>query len=223
MNEAHFFLFFLYNLDLHNLNKEGMICMANPFSEIRWSQIPNIIPCYTPEVQEKAVSDSHLKSSQENTRGYQPAPFTCPKCQDGFDTEAWLKRHMNEKHPELDSKNPRKCPLCEKTLCNEQRLKTHIKTIHLTCKCCKLVCESQEDLAKHVDEQHSKPCICPVCDKILTTQQRLQSHIKTHMTCTICKESLITHKKSHTTCSHCNQDLKTLAQLKKHMNEKHKK
>ena len=219
-NESHFFLFFLYNLDLHNLYKEGRVCMVNPKSEFRKSQIPaNVSLCYNP-----------IPPSQtESLTNHQPqgssiaAPFSCPLCQNGFETEAWLKRHLNEKHPETDPTNPRKCPMCEKTLCNDQRLKSHIRT-HLTCKCCKLEFRLQEELVLHIEEEHSKPCVCPTCDKVLTTEQRLKSHIQTHLTCTICKKifereiEMITHKREHTTCNHCNVDQKTLAKLKKHGN-----
>ena len=208
MNESHFFLFFLYNLDLHNLHKDGMACMINPKSEFRKSKLPVVAsPCYTSEpLEEESHSDQ---------------PFSCPLCPNGFETEAWLKRHLTDKHPETDPKNPRKCPMCEKTLCNDQRLKSHIRT-HLTCKCCKQEFRSQEDLALHIEAEHSKPCVCPTCDKVLTTEQRLKNHILTHLTCTICKKvfeseiDMMTHKREHTTCNHCKVDLRTLARFKAH-------
>lgn len=220
MNESHFFLFFLYNLDLHNLSKEGMICLANPVSEFRKTQLPTNTICFSTEGDETPSSSigNPTKTATSGTNN----PFRCPKCKHEFETEAWLKRHLNEKHPETDPKNPRKCPMCEKTLCNEQRLKTHIKTIHLTCKTCKFEFESQEEMMQHIANEHNKPCVCPTCDKVLTTQQRLISHMQTHLTCTVCKvvfESeveMMMHKKQHTTCPRCSKDLRSLVKLKSH-------
>ena len=40
MNEAHFFLFFLYIFDLHNPNIEGKLgSVANPLSNLRYEHI----------------------------------------------------------------------------------------------------------------------------------------------------------------------------------------
>ena len=145
------------------LHIEGMACMTNPKSEFRKSQIPTVpSPSYSSAALEESISNLDQPESE--------TPFSCPLCKDGFETEPWLKRHMNQKHPETDPKNPRQCPMCEKTLCNEQRLKCHIKTMHLTCKCCKLECVSQDELVLHIQVEHSKPCVCPTCDKVLTTE-----------------------------------------------------
>ena len=40
MNEPRYFMFWMYNLDLHNLDVEGLdSCIPDPRSEYRWSQI----------------------------------------------------------------------------------------------------------------------------------------------------------------------------------------
>ena len=207
-------------LDLHNLNKEGMICLSNPMSEVRKSQLPSSSICFG---QGKEPSSSSTSEGSSDATSTTSNPFKCPKCMQEFETESWLKRHLNEKHPETDPKNPRQCPICEKTLCNEQRLKTHIMTIHLTCKSCKTEFGSQEELMQHVDKEHTKPCVCPTCDKVLTTQARLISHMATHLTCTVCKKvfesehAMIVHKKEHTTCAKCGKDLRSVLKLKSHM------
>ena len=36
MNESKYFLFWLYNLDLHNLDIEDLVCASDPRTEYRW-------------------------------------------------------------------------------------------------------------------------------------------------------------------------------------------
>ena len=39
MNEARFFLFFLYLYEIHNLECEGMTILADPREEFRWQSL----------------------------------------------------------------------------------------------------------------------------------------------------------------------------------------
>ena len=172
MNEAHFFIYFFYNLDLHNLKREGLACMVNPDSEFRKNEIQ--------ETKLENIDFDLLKKANETDLSdvtYQleclsvDMPFNCPKCSSGFKTEPSLSKHINLKHPELNPENPKACPSCDRILSSEQRLKTHMKT-HRVCKICKMEFKSELEM--------------------------------------------MTHKKGHTTCKQCKKDFLTESKLKRH-------
>ena len=165
MNESHFFLYFLYNMDLHNLRKEGMACTVNLKSSFRKS-----------EVRASKMSDLDFKALKENfspKHDSQPItmPFTCARCENGYKTEQSLKTHLRLKHPELNPQNPRACPTCDKILSTEQRLKTHMK-IHLVCKICKDEFPSELEMLSHKKGHTS----CPKCQKDFLTESGLKRH-----------------------------------------------
>ena len=162
MNEAHFFLYFFFNLDLHNLKKEGQAYMVNPKNDVRNETVKkSMLKDVDFESLKKTVTEQTVAAS----------PFNCPGCKCGFETESALKKHIDAKHAEMNPENPRACTICDKILSSEQRLRTHMKT-HLQCKLCKA-----EFKLEH---------------------------------------QMLLHKKTHTTCKVCGNDFKTESKLKRH-------
>ena len=96
-----------------------------------------------------------------------------------------------------------------------------------SCPGCKCGFETEASLKKHIDAKHPEmnpenPRACTICDKILSTEQRLRTHMKTHLQCKVCKaefkqeHEMILHKKDHTSCKGCGHDFKTLSKLTRH-------
>ena len=62
MNEPHFFLFFMYIFDLHNLGIESKIrSMANPQSDFRWSMLTFQVTDY-PSIREEGKERNSIES-----------------------------------------------------------------------------------------------------------------------------------------------------------------
>ena len=165
MNEPHFFIYFFFNIDLHNLKKEGQAYMVNPKNEVR-----------NQAVKKSKLRDVDFESLKKTATEADPeaeavSPFNCPGCKCGFESESSLKKHIDSKHAEMNPENPRACTICDKILSTEQRLRTHMKT-HLQCKFCKA----------EFKQEHQ----------------------------------MILHKKEHTTCKGCGNDFKTLSKLTRH-------
>ena len=91
-NEARFFLFFLYQFDLHNLAIEGLESkMADPREEFRWENIQIVDPDLNFHEDVDELS-SEIQNLQLNPT------FTCEKCGAGYTKEGYLKRHIESKH-----------------------------------------------------------------------------------------------------------------------------
>ena len=135
--------------------------MANPDSDFRKA-----------EVAKMKIENIDFSSLQEKCDLSKVSlPFNCPSCSCGFETEPALSKHMSSRHPELNPNNPKACPICDKILSSEQRLKTHIK-IHLTCKICKKEFKSEFEMLTHKKEHTT----CNVCGKDFLTESKLKRH-----------------------------------------------
>ena len=116
MNEAHFFLFFLYIFDLHNLNIEGKLrSVANPFSDHRYEiiantskntknsqEVPNEVETIDNLMKNLVVNvpdEDRAKESHEENINKQ-VEFKCMKCGSKYKKEGMLKLHVQKKHPE---------------------------------------------------------------------------------------------------------------------------
>ena len=163
MNEAHFFIFFFYNMDLHNLRKEGLISITNPDSHFRKDQVN------APKIEEVDFKSLNQLCEPLVTN----LPFNCPLCSCGYETEGGLNKHINSKHPETNPNNPRACAICDKILSSEQRLKTHLKT-HLICKLCKEEFKSNFEMLSHKKDHTT----CKNCKKDFLTESKLKQHGK---------------------------------------------
>ena len=177
MNEARFFIFWLYQMHLHNLDIEGLAgVMSNPHVSFRWEQI-KISPVdldklrkpkgsLAPEVTEVMNKLDQLRLSTHK----------CPLCEESFEEEASLKAHITNVHPETHSSNPRECKECGKVLGSAQSVIRHVLAVHRSCKNCKLVFESSAELNQH-KKIHTT---CELCGTDWGYPSKLKSHMETH-------------------------------------------
>ena len=100
MNEARYFLFWLYNLDMHNLDRENLVsCTPDPRTEYRWENI---------EIKQVDMSDVKKMSMTEsvddvinsfNNISIKSVPnFQCDLCGAGYVSRGYLERHVLNKH-----------------------------------------------------------------------------------------------------------------------------
>lgn len=166
-NEARFFLFFLYQFDIHNLSIEGMETkMADPREEFRWENIKIIDPDLTESQEENLVSVmDNLKLGPK---------YSCSYCGAGYTQEGYLKRHMETKHEVEEKKKPEhqpECDDCGKLFANAKTLEKHMKT-HLKCKTCKQEFQTMQE-AKHHKKEHT---FCNICQKDFHFVSKLTKH-----------------------------------------------
>ena len=203
MNEPRYFMFWMYNLDMHNLDIEGLdSCLPDPRSDYRWSQIQilkidfvnlphkqnvetlanqlervelleEIQSCKESEYPNKV----DLKEDSTSTRSGE-SKYVCEICKAAYKAEGYLKKHMSEKHG-LGGGKLVECVECGSFLSSKQALERHIMKIHRICKICKAEFESEID--KNV------------------------------------------HQKIHTTCNDCDMTFPTVSKLDRHMSQAHKK
>ena len=144
MNKAHFFIFFLYIFDLHNLNIEGKLrSIANPFSNLRYETVANLSKN---ELNSHDVSDEvdnvdklmkNLVVSQPDEEFHEEktkkqAEFICVKCNAKYKKQVMLKLHVQKKHPDYSwedmAPSPKLCKACSLQFENETELKKHLLT-----------------------------------------------------------------------------------------------
>ena len=173
-------MFWLYNLDLHNLDIEGKASfIPDPRSSIRWNDIAIVKD--TLDDKEKMSFNEIEELSEEidslSITGHKPK-FKCQICNSGYNMEGYLKRHIEEKHNE--AKQIFDCPECEKKLTSKRNLENHIVNFHRTCKQCKpsKSFSTKEELISH----KSIHTYCKECDTDMKTKYKLERHMKTHQT-----------------------------------------
>lgn len=167
MNEARYFLFWLYILDLYNLEVEGMAgCTPDPRSDFRWANIKlkevdltNVTKMVT-EVDEMA----EIKVGEKQ--------LLCKSCGANYSTEGYLERHMTDKHKK-ESKLF-KCQECDKILSSVRNLENHVVAMHRNCKLCNKNVKNNEDLMFHKKDHTT----CNVCGGYFTTKYGLGRHLK---------------------------------------------
>ena len=107
---ARFFLFFLYQFDIHNLAIEGLDSkIADLREEFRWDNIEIKNPDLDLESKVDELT-SGMESLELNRIVY------CKHCGAGYSKEGYLKRHIESKHgivAERDMTGPL-CGECEK-------------------------------------------------------------------------------------------------------------
>lgn len=108
-----------------------------------------------------------------------------------------------------------KCDLCLDTYLDEEKLKSHLLSSHLSqmtensCRLCGKRCQDQKSLIKHSwEHSREKSHSCSKCGKSFHNKARLKRHIVSHKkksaVCEICNEtfpdgrSLMNHRHSHT-------------------------
>jgi uncharacterized Zn-finger protein len=177
MNEPHFALFWLYNLELHNLEMSGMDrTEPNPLSEYRWSNL-KIVPVDFEKLPQKLSVESLTECLSGMT--IIDLPFKCEMCPAGYKTAGQLTKHRNSKHKDETSNIGQCMEMCSdipcgKVLSSSKTLAKHIKTVHRTCSVCNEVFESHNEKAKHM-LIHT---FCFECDRNFTFESKLKRHMK---------------------------------------------
>ena len=164
-NESRFFLFFLYQFDIHNLSIDGLESkMADPREEFRWENIK----VEEPDLEEYKVEEDLVASL--NKLKVSPN-FSCSLCGSGFTQEGYLKKHLETKHQKKPDPGP-ECDICGKLLANAKTLEKHVQT-HLKCNKCKeefkTVTEAKEHKRKHT--------YCNICHKDFHFPSKLTKHV----------------------------------------------
>ena len=178
MNEPHFFLFWLINLEMHNLEMMGMDrTEPNPLCDFRWNSLhiqqvdyDNLPQKFCAEQLSEAFSAVSLNEK----------PFKCTFCPAGYTTASGLTKHMNAKHRTEENNTVNECKeLCEETQCGKilssaKALEKHISTVHRTCNVCKESFQSHNEKTKHM-LIHT---FCYECDKNFVFESKLKRHNK---------------------------------------------
>ena len=129
MNESRYFLFWVYNLDLHNLDIEGKASsIPDPRCEDRWKLI-EIVPANLQDLNKMNLEEVDAVSEKfENINLDREVPlFKCKLCDAGYDKEGYLDLHLKEKHNQEASIQ---CLECDKTLTSKRNLDNHISNVH---------------------------------------------------------------------------------------------
>ena len=108
----------------------------------------------------------------------------------------------------------------------ESELETQFNKLNIECpfKCeeCGASYKKEGFLQRHIKQKKHitvKETVCKEFDAVLDCYSKLTRHMKTHLTCKICKEEsstkaeMITHKAAHSTCNHCKFDFVTMSKL----------
>jgi hypothetical protein len=206
MNEAHFFIFFLYIFDLHNLNIEGKLSyIANPKSELRYEHIEmnkNVNEEVNQEnknVNEEVnqenddVEDvgellgrmvvSNKEEIPDKIAECQSSEFKCEVCGAHYKRLGNLKLHMRNKHDQsanqVQSEMIVKCKLCDIRYDEVKYLNRHNKVHHspIICSWCNEKCGDKETYDTHIKTH----LVCDVCGKEFDKQHKLNTHMKTHI------------------------------------------
>ena len=175
MNESRYFLFWLYNLDLHNLDKEGLASAADPRLEYRWTKL-TINELDLTEISKMSLEDDiqEVTTKIKNVAIDKPNEFICDDCNGTFASKGYLDNHREKKHGEVIK--PFICTECDKILQSKRNLEDHIQKLHRTCKPCNKMFLNGAALEEHKREHTT----CGVCKMYLKTKYKLERHMKTH-------------------------------------------
>ena len=212
MNEAHFFLLFLYIFYLHNLNIEGKLrSVANPKSEHRSEIIKNLNKENDPVEQvvdllENLAVETFVSEKDEVVSiGSSVPEFSCKLCEATYKRVGNLKLHMKNKHPEFSVENEAsaqsQCKVCGSMFAKETDLQKHLSN-HFRCNVCDIPFEDMKYLNRHIKVHHTPIC-CVVCSKECSDKEMYEQHMKEHLKCDICgkefdkQHKLNRHIKTH--------------------------
>ena len=178
MNEARYFLIWLYNLDLHNFDIEELVSSSDPRTEYRWMKI-NIKKVDIKEVQKTKVDEekdtlTDLEKQLRSVTLKETTGFVCKDCGGGFTSQGYLDQHREKKHGEVWK--PYKCDECDKILASKRNIEVHVLKIHRSCKVCNMKFESKLETENH-KKTHTT---CNVCSVDMKNKYRLDRHMKIH-------------------------------------------
>ena len=174
MNESKYFLFWLYNLDLHNLDREDLVAASDPRTQYRWLKITirevdlNEITKMNIEEIDRVIEKVESISLEEQNL------HVCDDCGGGFSSEGYLENHKEKKHGDIVK--PFMCIECNKILKSKRNLEDHIQKLHRTCKQCNTKFENGADL----ELQRREHTTCTICKADMKTKFKLERHMNTH-------------------------------------------
>ena len=192
MNEAHFFIFFLYVFDLHNLQIEGKLrSTANPMSDHRNELIKNLKSNEVDEISDLManidVTTNDKKQNDPTEIGVDQ--FSCHLCASKYKRARDLKAHLQNKHKKEVQQSVSLCKVCGKTFATEIILQTHMAE-HYICTECGNSFMDVKYLNRHMKSHHS-PVFCKVCNSECPNKGALEVHMKVHLNCLTCGKALI--------------------------------
>jgi hypothetical protein len=207
MSESRYFLFWLMNLNIHNMDVDGTANnLGDPRSEHYWNSFKILPVDFTnlPEKHKDAEVIALVAQGKENeTVNEEIALGQEGEVKSGLDAEdqtASLESMFSK--VSLSAISPFTCDQCGAGFDTEGRMKSHMKKHH------------------QINVIRFK---CLECDKPLSTKQALERHIlSVHRICKHCRVEYKTENErnvcaaTHTTCSKCDTDMTTPSQLKRH-------
>ena len=122
MNEPRFMMMFLYMIDLHNLDRVGLLGLQVnpqfvPDIEMQEPLPQNASPPAPANVQE----EPNVNKAEENTK-----PYQCNECEMRFKSNHGLTRHSNQKHPKVNNNDEKnKCQNCKTSFSSKSTLNRH--------------------------------------------------------------------------------------------------
>ena len=121
MNESRYFLFWLYNLDLHNLDREDLVAASDPRTDYRW-QKTTVVEVDLTEIKKMNVDDIEIITEGMSNICVDEKPlFVCDVCGCGFKSAGYLVNHK-KKHGEVVK--PFLCAECDKILKSKRNLES---------------------------------------------------------------------------------------------------
>ncbi|CAG0920409.1 unnamed protein product [Notodromas monacha] len=147
------------------------------------------------------------------TNGSDEKRFTCSFCP-WTGVDSWcLKRHLNT------HVKPYTCPMCDYKAARMERLQLHVGRVHCKkiCSKCSQLFDMQDDLMKHVEEEHVKlgqrppKTVCLECGTVLDSRSSLETHM------------IIVHRGSLLKCSLCDFCTADPATMDAHCSQRHSK
>ena len=202
MSEANFFIFWIYLMDLHNLQIAGLSRVEpDPREEYRSSVMKTNNMDMSQLNQQKKAKECEGTISGEMADGGQ-------QLQQGQVEEDVNQVTVMLGELEVDTF---KCPICEQPFKREGALKNHLLKHQL----------GEKNLS-------GGSLCCELCSHPCASKFNLERHVRVkHLTCSICKteyaavEEASTCRSTHTTCAVCGYDAKFPSKLARHM-ESHK-
>lgn len=187
------------------------------------------------------VRFSSLCQHRNNLHGPKKSelPFKCHLCPNTFRLQAWLDKHIVQKHKSVDRTVQEDCEMCKHSVRTSASCPLHAGQTKdaFSCPQCDKVFAKDTNLKVHM-KQHQEPKFsCDVCHKKFTYKCNMLRHRDTHSTekpfhCSICAKKFCTkfllasHMRMHNQdlmfkCEICGKGLTRKDYLKNHMKKMH--
>lgn len=151
----------------------------------------------------------HISEQSLQKRALRPKPAVA-ECTDSIPSSPKAAPTQKPKRPPMPCMRPQQCSVCQKVVCNNEKLKTHMRT--------------------HTGE---KPYSCPMCPEKFAASNNLNIHKRTHTgekpySCKVCErkfsqyQNMRTHMLTHTgerphACKFCEKRFAHRLTLRRHL------